>query len=233
MQKIKYIIPIALFLLLLNAKAVLADAYLIHLYYNTSSKTLSFDKFAPESISLDKTLDLSIIDFTQESETSSGQYTLTLYDVTNNEIISTQFDKKDGAFQLTIPYFSIGASLKIFDKVSGKELLSADLTSLLTCNGNGICELEKKENGLNCLGDCANSDPLYSEETKNKLKENNGEIKDPVSGEILLYNSNFSSKEAVNAKDQGKISLWLLILAAVALAGSIGYLIYKKFINKK
>lgn len=229
----KFILPISILFLFLSINTALANVYIIHLYYNTTSKTLTFDKFASEPVSLDENTTLSIENFSKESEQSSGAYILTFYDITNNEIISTQFDKKDGAFQLTIPYFSIGAFLKVFDKVSGKELLSADLASLLTCNGNGICELEKKENGQNCLNDCANSDPLYSEQTKNKLKENNGEIRDSASGEILLYNSNFSSKEAVSTKDQGKTSLWLLILAAIALAGSIGYLIYKKVISSK
>jgi hypothetical protein len=234
MQKIKYLFPLVLFFLLLNFKYVLADAYVLHLYYNTALKTLSFDKYASENISLDKTLSPSIIDFIQESELSSGQYTAVFYDHTNNEIISTPFNKKDGAFQLTIPHFSIATSLKIFEKASGKELLSADLAAFATCNGNGICEYEKKETAQNCLGDCANSNPQFSAPTLEKLNTNKGIIKDEATGEVQLSSpalmSAFQAENLTDAKahEKEKSSPLILIIAILALVIIIGVFIYKK-----
>ncbi len=210
----------------------MADVFTVNFKYDFNAKKLYFSDYNKKVI-LDNQKTLSLFEINEEENKPEGDYVIKAFDPNEDELFSEEIRPTEEFFHVDIPYMATAQHLAIYTKKDGNKILDADLSQFISCNNNGICEYEKKENGLNCLGDCANSDPLYSKETKNKLKENNGEIKDPVSGEILLYNSNFSSKEAVNAKDQGKISLWLLILAAVALAGSIGYLIYKKFINKK
>lgn len=227
MKKIKYIVPVAILFLLLNIKNALADTYLVNLYYDAPSKTLSFDKFAPEKVSLDKTARISIIDFTQESENSIGPYILTFYDITKNEIISTKFNKKDGAFKIIVPYFSIATTLKIFEASSNKELLSADISSFSTCNGNGICEYEKGETGKNCLGDCATSKPVFSQQTSSLLNENGGMIKDPKTGEILLKNASDQIPPDKN------YSVWLIISATILFLIILILIVYKKFIKKR
>lgn len=209
-----------------------ADVFVINLKYDFNTKFLDFSDY-DNKIAIDKQKNLSFLEMNADEEKTEGNYVLKVFDLNKDELFSTEFQPAGESFQVDIPYMATAQHLAIYTKKDGNKILDADLSQFTSCNNNGICEYEKKENELNCLGDCANSDPLYSEQTKNKLKENNGLIKDDISGETLLYNSNFSSKEAANAKDQGKTSLWLLILAAVALAGSIGYFIYKKAIIKK
>lgn len=236
MLKIKYIFPILFVLLFLNVKNALADAYLVHLYYNTTTKTLTFDKLTPENVSLDKNISPSISEFTQESETVTGAYILTFYDRTNSEIISTQFDKQDGAFQLTIPYFSIATSLKIFEKSTGKELLNADLSNFTTCNGNGICEFEKGETAKNCLGDCATSQPKFSPQTLDLLKKNNGVIKDPTTGEILLKGGASSESKPIQQQptpQKNSLLSYILIALGIIAIFVAGWFLYKKFIKNK
>jgi len=241
MKKISYIIPIIALSLLLNIKSASADAYLVHLYYAAASKTLVFDKLAPQSISLDKTLSPSVIDFTQEAEVSSGPYILTFYDNTNNEIISTQFDKKDGAFQLTIPYFSIATTLKIFEKNTGKEILNADISNLSTCNGNGICEYEKGETVRNCIEDCSNSQPKFSQQTLDILNKNSGVINDPTTGTVLIQRDPISQAPVTqpNSSVQTNPAVQPIQIPLILLFSVIGLLVmggvfflYRKFILK-
>jgi len=209
-----------------------ADVFVINLKYDFNTKFLDFSDYE-NKITIDKQKSISFLEMGADEEKTEGNYVLKVFDLNKDELFSAEFQPTGESFQVDIPFMATAQHLTIYTKKDGNKILDADLSQFLSCNNNGICEYEKKENSLNCLGDCANSDPLYSEQTKNKLKENNGEIKDPVSGEMLLYDPNFYSKETVSAKDQGKNSLWFLILAVVALAGSIGYLIYKKAISSK
>ena len=208
-----------------------ASAYLIYLYYSPQNNTLAFDKNKSTNVVLDKSIQSDYLDFAQN--TSSGTYLLKLYDIDDKEIINTEFNKTNGAFVLQIPYFSLANKLKIIEKSSKKDLLQADLSKYLTCNGNGICELEKGETALNCIGDCANSKPSFSEQTLNELKNNNGIIKDTATGETLLSDPALTtSTNAPTTNSQGGFSIFILILGIFIFVGTIGFLVYKKFIKK-
>lgn len=208
-----------------------ASAYLIYLYYSPQNNTLVFDKNKSANVVLDKSIQSDYLDFAQN--TSSGTYLLKLYDIDDKEIINTEFNKTNGAFVLQIPYFSLANKLKIIEKSSEKDLLQADLSKYLTCNGNGVCELEKGETALNCMGDCANSKPNFSEQTSNELKNNNGVIKDSSSGEILLSDpALIPSASAPTTSSRGGFSIFILILGIFIFVGTIGFLVYKKFIKK-
>lgn len=233
MKKIKFVIPIALFILFLSVKWAMADAYVVHLYYDASSKTLNFDRTAQEKVSLDKNQSPSVIDFTQQAENSSGQFILTFYDSTNSEIISSQFDPQNGPFQLTIPYFSIASSLEIFDKATGVKLLDADITNLSTCNGNGICEYEKGETAQNCIQDCANGHPAFSQQTQALLDKNNGVVKD-YAGQVLLEGPVSTATNSPSPASNGGGSLLTSILTIIGGLIFIVLIIlgYKKYIRK-
>lgn len=232
MKNIKYIITILAFFLFLNIKGASADAYIIHLFYNTASKMLTFDKLVSDKVTLDKNISLSISEFTQSNAVSSGPYVLTFYDPTNNEIVSTQFDKQAGAFQLTVPYFSIASGLKIFDKVSKKEILSADLSTFATCNGNGICEFEKGETLLTCLEDCGTNNPVFSQQTAQTLKTTNNEIKDSKTGKVLLrgpVTQQPATPPSVKTAFYKTIYFYIVLVFLVIAVG--GIVAYKKFKN--
>ncbi len=236
MPKLKYILFfIILFFLSINVKKVFADAYVIHLYYDAKTQTLSFNNQASQNITVDKSYNPSITDFTDQSADSSGSYLLTFYDSTNNPIISTRFNKQDGVFQITTPYFSIATSLKIFNSSNNKELLSANLTSLSTCNGNGICEYEKGETIQNCMQDCDSNNIKFSQATQDILNKHGGIVKDPSTGQILLREpvqaqapiSTSSAKRSINPL------VSIIIIACLSLgilAG--GFFAYKKFAKK-
>lgn len=141
----------ALALFFSAASGARADGFVINLYYNTAAKTLSLNK-SVKSVSRDQNADTSIVEFSKDE--AVGLYILKLYDAKGIEFSSSQFNKKDGAFQLIIPYFSIAAQLKVVEKSTEKELISADLKEFMTCNGNGKCEADLGETDLNCMGDC-------------------------------------------------------------------------------
>ena len=145
------------------------------------------------------------------------------------------------SFKIAIPYFSLANSLKIFEKNSRKELLSADLSGFLSCNGNGICEVEKGETAQNCIGDCGKEFNTYSEQTKKLFEQNNGTIIDPVTKEIVLQDLSFSNNKssATPASKNNprsplspeKNSLYLLIfgiIAAFVIAFSMIFIFLKK-----
>jgi len=138
--KISFILLFSFSLLPYKTKA---DAFVAHLFFNAKTKTLTFDKLSSENISRDKNQFISVQEFSAAQ--TSGEYILKLYDFAHKEISTMQFDKKDGAFAIELPYFSLAKTLKIFQKSKGQEMLSADLSQFSTCNGNGICEFEKVE----------------------------------------------------------------------------------------
>jgi len=161
-----------------------ASGFAIHLYFNAANKTLTFDKQASAPVTLDDTIQIDPVTFSENQ--TPGNYVLKLYDTNNEEIVSTEFNQQSGAFVVQLPYFSPANSMKILDKVSGKEILNADLSQYNTCNGNGICEFEKGENVTTCLGDCGTSHVTYSDQTKKLLLQNGGVLKDPKTGQVLL-----------------------------------------------
>lgn len=148
--KTKFIF-IALFCLFF-ANSASADGFLVNLNFDPNTNILSFDKKAKKDVERDKNIEASIVEFSRNQE--QGQYILKLYDVTGAEFSSTEFDKKDGAFQLIIPYFSVAAKMSIIQKSSNKEILSKDLSEFVSCNGNGKCEADLGESFDSCMSDC-------------------------------------------------------------------------------
>lgn len=152
MKKLVKIYLFAAGLFFLSVSNVFADGFVINLHYDSATKTLTFDKAAGKEVLRDQNADTSIVAFSNDM--TIGPFILKLYDAQGIEISSSQFNKKDGAFQLIIPYFSLAAQLKIIEKSTDKELLVANLKEFLTCNGNGKCEPELGETTQSCLGDC-------------------------------------------------------------------------------
>ncbi|KKR21830.1 MAG: hypothetical protein UT50_C0003G0011 [Candidatus Moranbacteria bacterium GW2011_GWA2_39_41] len=222
-----------LFLLLLTALfnvellTARADGFIVNLYYNPATKALTFDNKVSEKVSYSQSVDISILEFAQQPTT--GAYILRFYDTTGSEIVSTEFEKKDGAFSLNIPYFSLAYSLQVFEKSTNKELLNADLSKFSTCNGNGICEYEKKESAQNCLEDCATAQPKFSQQTL--------DILDSTNETVAISNKEKSANESavVPTKPLPQTStfpLSMLILLGSALGAIIFFVLYKKFIRK-
>lgn len=224
-----------------------ASVFNISLYFNPTNKVLTFDKAASAPVSLDKNAPADYVTFSENK--ASGTHILKLYGQDNSEIISTEFSQKARAFILKIPYFSLAKSMKIFNKSSGKEILSADLSSFSTCNGNSICEFEKGENVTTCLGDCANGHIAYSDQTKKLLEENNGTIKDPTTGQVLLQNKTLLPKPSTPTKsisqeappvDTGNTAtkspstaIVILLVTIVIVIFITGIILYKKVFSKK
>lgn len=229
--------------LLPNAKA---EVFSAHLFYNPSSKILSFDKANPEKVSLNKEKFISVFDFSDES--NEGNYIAKLYDDKRGELISGNFEARSGVFILDIPYISIATSLKIFNKATEKEILKTDLSEFLSCNRNGICEFEKGENVSTCILDCATSNIKYSPQTEEILKNNGGIIMDQKTGEVLLResqssiaSSNIPNNSAVPSQNvenagiqnnNGKIWSIILTFFISALALIAIYLILRKKLRK-
>ena len=202
MNKKFLFLPILFLMIFFPFGSRASDVYTINLYYNTKTSALSFDKLAAKNVIHDTTKDISIVDFAKNPPT--GMYTLKLYQADGKEIISTEFNKKNGAFSVDLPFFSLATSLKIFQKSTSKELLSTDLSEYSTCNGNSICEYEKGESINTCLGDCGTSKVTYSEETQKTLRADNGVIKDPATGEVLLQDKSFSAGQVNGPAPSGK-----------------------------
>jgi len=218
-----------------------AEAFVVHLYYSQKTKQLVFDKASKEKVSYDKDKFVSIQEFAFNNAT--GAYVLKIYDNKGSEIASTEFNSQNGSFSIDLPYFSLAKTLKIFEKASNSEMLSADLLAFSTCNGNGICEFEKGENLNNCLGDCGTAKPSFSPETQKLLDQNGGVIKDPQTGQILLkepapptptsseanlpvpIQSNQTAPAQTSATAN---SIPLLIVALLLISGGIGIFVYMK-----
>ena len=158
-------------LFFLSVPSVYADGFVVNLFYNTTSHTLTFDKFVGENVSRDENADTSIIEFVKDE--TVGSYILKLYDINGVEFVSHEFNKKDGAFQLVIPYFSIANRLTIIDKSTSELLLVDDLSRYVSCNGNGKCESTLGETNLNCMGDCNASTTAQSMQVKNIDEQTN------------------------------------------------------------
>jgi len=206
-----------LFLLSKDAKA---SEFVAHFFYESSSKVLYFDKSVSEKVSLDNEKSMSIFDFSDES--NSGNYVAKLYENNGEELASGFFNAKQGSFVVEVSYISIASSLKIYEKTTNKEVLSADISQFVTCNKNGICEFEKGENFNTCISDCASSNVKYSPETQKILDENGGVIKDPKTGGVVLKGG-YSLDNSVTAEEQpvkkgiGFGSILLIISIGVAI----------------
>ncbi|HPN96906.1 MAG TPA: hypothetical protein PLK35_04020 [Candidatus Moranbacteria bacterium] len=218
----------------------------VNLFYSSQSKTLSFDKLVSQPVSINKEGDISVLEFVREEKT--GNYALAIYDENKEEIIKTEFNELDGAFAVELPYFSLAKELKIFKKSPEKEILSIDLSDLSSCNANDICEIEKRETAIDCIGDCGKAKNNYSPETEKLLKEKEGIIKDPETGEVILKDLSYSpnpqagflstspntkSSTETSTQESSKKSntIIILIISVILLAGII--ILAYKFVFKK
>lgn len=210
---------------------VQANTFVVHLYYDSVQKILKFDNAYPEKVSEDNQGFVSVFDFSDES--NLGEYTAKLYDRNEALLISGIFDAKTGAFPVKIPYISTASSLKIFNKMSDKELFSANLEQFITCNRNGICEFEKEENIETCMVDCASSNVKFSQPTLQTLKDSNNEIKDPETGAVLLRGP-VAQQPAVpsSVKPVFYKTLYFYAILVLLLIFIVGIIVYKKFIKK-
>lgn len=226
----KIFLSSVLFIFLFTVKLPIASAevFQINLYYDASAKILRFDKIKDAPVSYDKNKFLSPMEFINQE--TIGQYFLTLYDSSGNSLFTTGFDNRNGSFEISIPYFSLANSLKVFERSANKELLSSNLSQFVTCNGNGICEFEKGETLDTCLGDCGTIAPKYSEQTKSLLEKSGGELKDPETGVLFLkiYPETKPAAEQPIPKKGLSIFNIILIILAVALIIIAVLILYKK-----
>jgi hypothetical protein len=205
-----------------------AEVFRINLYYDASAEILRFDKIKDAPVFYDKNKFLSPMEFINQE--TIGQYFLTLYDSSGNLLFTTGFDKKNGSFEISIPYFSLANSLKVFERSTNKEILSSNLSQFVTCNGNGICEFEKGETFDTCLGDCGTSAPKYSEQTKSLLEKSGGTLKDPETGALFLKSypeAKPASEQPVTKKGLTTFNITLIIFAVILIAFA-GLILYKK-----
>lgn len=231
MKKIVTFSAIFLGLFFMFSGKVQASTFVVHLYYDSVQKTLKFDNAYPEKVSVDNQGFVSVFNFSDES--NLGEYAAKLYDQNGTILIGGIFDVKTGAFPVEIPYISIASNLKIFNKMSDEELLSANLEQFITCNRNGICEFEKGENVETCMVDCASGNVKFSQPTLQTLKDNNNEIKDPKTGAVLLRGpvaQQPAAPSSVKAAFYKTPYFYAILAFLLILVG--GIIVYKKFIKK-
>lgn len=261
MNKIKKYIIIFTLLAAFCPLLASAKSFVAHLYYDSKTKNLYFDKTQTEQVSFDKKLFTSQVDFLQGIEgVPGGTFAIILYDTSDSEIGRLSFNAPPkGSFDVAIPFFPFSKTIKIINNKTQKEILSSDLSKFSSCNANGICELEKGESVEGCLVDCGTSKVTYSEETKKILEKNKGIVKDPDTGEILLQDKSFSGSSqstapsftgegssgvqsqpsagqstpsAVTSTSSAGQNPILLAIAAIALVALAGFFVYKKFFKK-
>lgn len=157
-----------------------ASTMTINLFYSDNKLV-----FGNPVVSQDKNAFISIIEFQNKIDVSTGDFVLKIIDCYNQELITEHFNAQPGGFSLTIPYFPTITKMQIFEKDSQQPILEQDLNYINTCNANGICELERGESGSDCIIDCGVSHPKYSQATQKLLDANNGVITN-AQGELVL-----------------------------------------------
>jgi len=116
----------------------------------------------------------------------------------------------EGELTIQLPYFPNGKYADIFD-LSGKKVLTIDLSSKATCNENDRCD-RPVEDSENCPQDCKKNEPKI----------------DPVVVQ-LSANNQVAAQEA-----EKKISLadlgWrgVAILIVLLAGGGVGYYVYRR-----
>ena len=234
-----------LMVLILLPRNSYAEAFKIHLFFDPDAKTLKFDEKQSDAVSLDKYLSIGVLETIERSETEKGDYAVVLFDAKDNEIIALQFNPKDGAFDIDLPYFSLAKTLKVIKTADNQEILRANLASFLACDGNKICEIEKGESFNTCLEDCGSGHIVYSQPTIQKLQENKGVIHDEITGEIILRDPKFEEGRNIffpngngifgNSEDGtgSNIKPLLAMIGMAILAVLFVGFAYFKFIKKK
>jgi hypothetical protein len=180
---------------LFSSQVVLAEAVLhVHLFYDSTQKTLVFDKTFSPVISLDKNKNIYITEFDNQYS-SQGQYEMVFLDSNNTIMDQIQFNPQIGSFVIDVPDFSITKTIAIRKTGSSSYFLKQDIGQYVSCNNNSICEYEKGETDVSCIPDCGNSQPKYSTKTTQLLHQGNGVISDPVSGKIILTEKGTQSND--------------------------------------
>ena len=174
-------------LVFFSALPVQAKTFEINLFYDQSLGELRFDKFASEPVTINEQQELSQAVFLEESAGASGDYVAVMYDRNDTEIGRAGFDSQNGEFILQLPFFPATSTVQIIDGETKEEVVSVDVSKYQNCNWNGICEIENKENILDCMADCGVTNTQYSQATLEVLKASGGEIKNPNSEGYLLY----------------------------------------------
>ena len=163
-----------------------ADTFEIKLHYDQQKDVLSFDDRTDKPVVINPNNTISIVEFTEAK--TSGVFEYSFFDDTGNRMEKRQFNPKSGYFTVELPYYSIAKTLKVKKSKEKNYLLLKDISYLMSCNNNKICEFEYKENFSTCLPDCANGNTIFSPKTKELLRQNNGVIRDPKTGEVVLRN---------------------------------------------
>ncbi len=212
-----------------NAKA---DVFVLNFKYDFNKNVLSFDE--QEKVILDKENDIPILEF-MTGKRQAGSYVLRVFDVKDYELFDAELQPKNGSFQLSIPYASTAKYLKIYTKIDNQEILSVDLSQFITCNSNGICEFEKRENINTCISDCASGNVTFSQQTKETLDKNNGILKDEKTGAILLKENIFKEQVANENVQSSSSKVWsivLIVVMSLIIIGVVYFIIRKKIIRK-
>lgn len=182
----KFFLFLLLLLFFFSEGVVLAESVLrVHLFYDSTQKTIAFDKAFSPIISPDKSKTIYVTEF-DEQYSSPGPYELDFIDSDDTVINQIQFTPATGSFTIDVPDYSITKTIAIRKTGASSYILKQDISQYISCNNNRICEYEKGETDTSCIPDCGNSQPKYSPQTAQLLKNGNGTISDPTSGEIIL-----------------------------------------------
>jgi hypothetical protein len=161
----------------------------IKFYYDPQKDILKFDDRTNNPVVINSNNDISVIEF--EDTATSGVFEYSFFEDNGYEMERKQFNPKAGYFTIELPYYSIAKTLKVKKTKEEIYFLSKDISDLMSCNNNKICEVEYKENFSTCIPDCASSNTKFSEKTKQLLMENNWVIRDAKTGDIVLDKRNY------------------------------------------
>jgi hypothetical protein len=199
-------------------KATLADAFVVNLAFDQSTRTLSLDN---KGVTYAKDMPTPLAKLMTPSTTGTDK--IIFLQGNGEQAFAWQFDPQNGSFSIDLPYFSTAKSLKIIDVATNKTIIQADLSNLSTCNSNGLCEFDKGENVYTCVADCASGNVKYDQQTLTLLKGNNGVIKDAATDQILLDQTNQSAPPAKN-----NYFITIIIAGAIILIGGITFMLLKR-----
>lgn len=207
--------------------ATSADIFELHFYYDSQKNILQFSQ-DQEPISRNPEKNISAVDFSEGA--SVGSFEFVFIDAEGFEIVRKHFAPKNGNFIVEVPYFSIATKLLVYKDGLKDPIIDQDMSTLVSCNGNKVCEFERGENIDTCLPDCASGNVTYSPETKAKVDAGNGIVRDPKTGSILLNDlrtTDASQNAPVGENPQSSAKpFWLTILFVVGLAGAAGAAVY-------
>jgi hypothetical protein len=216
--------------LALSSPSAQADTFEIRFFYDDQKDVLNFDERSGPPVSVNPDKYISQYDF--EDSAAPGEFEYSFFDITGYEMEKKQFSPRPGYFTVELPYYSIAKTLKVKRSGGGDYFLVEDISDLVSCNANNICEFEKGETIDTCLVDCANGKTQYSPETQELLRKNNGTVRDQKTGEVLLKEifgdsqGNVSQQPADTAAEQPAkgssiINAIILIVAVIVFIAGV------------